>query len=68
VLPALWQVARLFQRLLLSKCGLKQVEEKTIQKQKHHLVLSMKKKKYSIQQIIELTGLTTKQINLIKTK
>jgi DNA repair protein RadC len=44
------------------------VEEKTIQKQKHQLVLSMKKEKYSIEQIIKLTGLTAKQINLIKVK
>jgi DNA repair protein RadC len=44
------------------------VEEKVVQREKKQLVLSMKKKNYTVKQIIELTGLTAKQINLMKVK
>jgi DNA repair protein RadC len=42
--------------------------EKGKQEKAKEMVLMMKKKKYSIEQIQELTGLTAKQINLIKMK
>jgi DNA repair protein RadC len=43
-------------------------EEKGVQKEKKQLVLMMKKENYSIAAIQKLSGLTAKQINLIKSK